>query len=91
MLKDSISDAYNFPQQLCAFLSNHKYNSGTQRYIWETSVIANVQNICNLIDREEYKNGRIVLSTSILLNSLTKKTNNIRMTWQEILEIYQIK
>ena len=33
---------------------------------------ANVQNICNLIGREEYNIGRIVLSTSIFY-SLTKK------------------
>ena len=42
-------------------------------------LIANVQNICNLIGREEYNIGRIVLSDSILY-SLTKTTtfNNIR-------------
>ena len=35
-------------------------------------IISNEQIICNLIGREEYNIGRIVLSTSIL-RSLTKK------------------
>ena len=42
------------------------------KHICRKHVIANVQNVCYLIDREDYKNGRIVpLSTSIL-NYLTK-------------------
>ena len=36
-------------------------------------IIANVQNICNLIGREGYNIGRIVLSTSIFLYSIKKQ------------------
>ena len=43
----------------------HKKNSRIHNFI------ANVQNICNPIGREEYNIGRIVLSVSILY-SLTK-------------------
>ena len=49
-------------------------------------LIANVQNICNLIGLEEYNFDRIVLLASILY-SLTKN-NNIRMLWQGEIEIY---
>ena len=41
-------------------------------YIYVYITIAKIQNICNLISREEYNIGRIVFSTSILY-SKTKK------------------
>ena len=36
-------------------------------------ITINVRNICNLIGREEYNIGRIVLSTSIFLYSTKKQ------------------
>ena len=50
-------------------------------------IVADVQKICNLIGQEEYIIGRIVLSASIL-DSLTKENKNIRIPWQEQIEIY---
>ena len=47
--------------------------------------IANAQNICNLIGRDEYNIGCIVLS---ILYSLTKKKNNIPIPWREKIDIY---
>ena len=54
-----------------------------------TVFIADVQNICNLIDREEHI-SRIVLFTSIIY-FLTKKKHYIRIPWQEKIKIYQLK
>ena len=47
--------------------------------------IANAQNICNLIGRDEHNIGCIVLS---ILYSLTKKKNNIPIPWREKIDIY---
>ena len=38
------------------------------------SIIANIQNICNLIGQEGYYIGRIVLSISVLHSFTKKKT-----------------
>ena len=38
--------------------------------------IANMQDICNLIDREEYNVGRIVISVTILHSDQKKKKKN---------------
>ena len=52
-------------------------------------MIANAQNICNLIGREECSIDGIAVLVSIL-HSLTKK-NNIRFLWQKTIEIFKIK
>ena len=51
-------------------------------------IIANVQNICNLIGRKEYNIGYIVLSISILY-CLAKKNHSITATGK--IEIYELK
>ena len=77
-------------QNALLFLSpftRHKSNTHTHKKIPNLKgLIANVQNICNLIGLEEYNFDRIVLLASILY-SLTKN-NNIRMMWQGEIEIY---
>ena len=47
--------------------------------------IANMQDICNLIGREEYNVGRIVISVTILHSDQKKKKklNNIRLSWNK--------
>ena len=56
----------------------NKYNGADLVFLFKDGlsfIIPTVQNICNLIGREEYNIGLIVILTSILY-SLTEKSNN---------------
>ena len=51
-------------------------------YMYIYIIIANAQNICNLISQEECNIGRIVFSTSILYSETKKQQNNLLLRLQ---------